>query len=140
MLNKSEFATLADKVVYTAFDGQQDQKIIYKIERDSLIDELYDPPTNKTNNTTTVMKFGEGAEEAIKVIGLVISLYKILKDLYSFVEKNKSSTVQLDQGNLDMETIKNNWKTKMVEEKIDPATATTIADTFGEDIKSYFKK
>ena len=136
MLDKTSFKSFAEKIIFSVYSDRQEQLVIYKLEGNQLIDQLYSGLSLENYEAETVLEGGATIKDIVEGISVIIGTYKMVKDIYNLSKAKRP--VKNDHSNemdTDMAAIKEKWKQKLREQEVGEETATVIVEGFSEDMK-----
>lgn len=126
MIPKPDFQSIMDKMIPVLYAEEPNQLISYKLEKEDWINQLYSDDDIANRGHGTVLEGGSTIATVIEIITLLISVYKVVKELTG----SRDSKPQV----VHMAELQNKLKLRLYEEKVDEDTIDRVVNEFAEDI------
>lgn len=136
MIPQTAFKSLSDKIIAQTYSDDPAQQLIYKAEGSQLIELLYSGKPIDEFDVNTSMEFGETIHEIVQCVSVVVSTYKMIDSIYKMIKERNQQNDRIESA----EQVKAKWLQALQNEKVDPAVAESIVDSFSEDVKDIVKK
>jgi hypothetical protein len=134
MIEKEKFKSLTDKIIYSVYKDRKDQQLIYKEERDNLVDALYNDQALEENEVAISLEGGNTIKTILECVSMVIGTYKMIKEVYGVLKGNPNKK----QSTFDINSLKETWMKKLAQEKVDTETATRIVEEFSVEANKLY--